>query len=181
MRKFAGVCLAAAMLVPVGLIAAAPAGAAAPKTTCKTASGTATFKPALPALGSKVTVKPTITVTGTLSGCTGGGVKSAKISAVLKQAIAGNCTTLLKGATANIAGSETLTWDTKATSTVKVLKLAGVTGKPTQTNATGAVTSGLFLKAKQTGTLNFTPLTGGCTTKPLSKVSFKQVTAFKLT
>ena len=180
MRKFAGVCLAAAMLLPMGLIAAAPAGAAAPKTTCSKASGTATFKPPLPALTSTAVVKPVITVTGTLTGCKGGGVTSAKIKAVLKQAIAGNCTTLLKGATANISGSETLTWNTKATSTVKTLKLAGVKGNATQTNATGAVTAGLFLKAKQTGTLAFTPLNKGCTGAPLAKVSFKQVTAFKL-
>jgi hypothetical protein len=169
------------MLLPVGLIAAAPAGAAATKTTCSKASGTATFKPALPALSSTAKVKPTITVTGTLSGCKGGGVTSAKIAALLKQGIAGNCTTLLSGATANIAGSETLTWNTKAKSTVKTLKLAGVTKKPTQTNATGTVSTGLFLKAKQTGTLNFKPLAGGCTTAPLSKVSFTNVTAFKLT
>lgn len=181
MRKFAGVCLAAAMLLPVGLIAAAPAGAAAPKTTCKTASGTATFSPALPKVGSTAKVKPTITVTGKLSGCTGGGVKSATISAVLKQANAGNCTTLLAGATANITGSETLKWNNKKTSTVKPLKLTGVTGHATQTTATGPVSAGLFLKAKQTGTLSFTPLNGGCTTAGLAKVSFKNVTAFKLT
>jgi hypothetical protein len=108
-------------------------------------------------------------------------VTSAKIAAVLKQAIAGNCTTLLAGKTANISGSETLTWNTKAKSTIKPLKLVGVTKKPTETNATGPVTTGLFAKAKQTGTLAFTPLNKGCTGGPLAKVSFKQVTALKLT
>jgi hypothetical protein len=168
------------MLLPVGLIAGAPAGAAAAKPTCKTASGTATFSPALPKAGVTTKVKPTITVTGKLGGCTGGGVTSATISAVLKQATAGNCTTLLAGATANISGSETLKWNTKKTSTVKPLKLTGVTGKVTQTTATGPVSAGLFAKSKQTGTLSFTPLNGGCTTAGLSKVSFKQVTAFKI-
>ena len=99
---------------------------------------------------------------------------------MLKQAIAGNSDTLLKGATANISGAETLTWNTKATSTVGKLVLKGVTGKATQTTATGAVTKGLFLKGKQSGTLNFTPLNKGCTGAPLAKVSFKQVTAFKI-
>ena len=105
---------------------------------------------------------------------------SGKIKAVLKQAIAGNCDSLLKGATANIAGSETITWNTKKTSTVKTLKLTGVKGKATQTTATGAVTAGLFIQGKQGGTLAFTPLNGGCTSAGLSKVSFKQVTAFKI-
>jgi hypothetical protein len=181
MRKFAGVCLAAAMLLPVGLIAAAPAGAAAPKVSCTKASGTATFSPPLPKVKNKTTVKPTITVIGTLSGCTGGGVKTAQIKAVLKQAIAGNCDSLLAGATANISGTETITWNTKATSTVKPLKLTGVSKKATQTTATGPVSAGLFAKAKQTGTLGFTPLNGGCTSAGLAKVSFKNITAFKLT
>jgi hypothetical protein len=169
------------MVLPVGLIAASPSGAAAAaKTSCSKASGTATFKPPLPPVPSTVKVKPTITVTGTLSGCKGGGVTSAKIKSVLKQAIAGNCTTLLKGATANISGAETLTWNTKKTSTIGKLVLKGVTGKPTQTTASGAVTAGLFLKAKQTATLNFKPLGGGCTSAPLSKVSFVNVGALKL-
>ena len=57
MRKFAGVCLAAAMLLPVGLIAASPSGAAAAKPTCKTATGTATFSPALPKIKATTKVK----------------------------------------------------------------------------------------------------------------------------
>ena len=178
MRKVAGVLFTAAMVLPVAVMVS-PAGSAAATPTCKAASGTATFTPPLPKVGVATLVKPTIKVTGTLSGCTGGGVTGAKIASTLKQAIAGNCTTLLKGATANIAGSETLTWNTKATSTV-ALKLTGVKGKATQTTATGTVSAGLFKGAKQAGTLSFTPLAGGCTTASLAKVSFKQVTTFTL-
>jgi hypothetical protein len=177
MRKFAGVLVAAAMMLPVGLMAS-PAGAAA-GTTCKTASGTATFTPPLPKVGSTTKVKPTIKVTGTLSGCTGGGVTGATISATLKQAIAGNCSSLVAGATANIAGTETITWNTKATSTV-ALKLTGVTKKATETTATGPVSAGLFKGSKQSGTLNYTPLNGGCGKAALAKVSFKQITAITI-
>jgi hypothetical protein len=173
MRKFAGVFFAAAMLLPAGLMAS-PAGAAT-GTTCKSASGTATFTPPLPKLNATTKVKPTIKVTGTLSGCTGGGVTGAKITATLKQAVAGNCSSLIAGATANISGTETITWNTNVTSTV-ALKLTGVTKKATETTATGPVSAGLFKGAKQSGTLNYTPLNGGCTTAALVKVTFKQIT-----
>ena len=81
---------------------------------------------------------------------------------------------------ANISGTETLTWNTKKTTTVKTLKLVGVTGKVTQTNATGAVTAGLFVGSKQSGTLNYVPLAKGCISAPLSKVSFTAETPIKI-
>ena len=56
------------------------------------------------------------------------------------------------------------------------LKLTVVTGKVTQTIATGPVTLGLFKGSKQGGTLAYTPLAGGCTTAALAKVTFKQQT-----
>jgi hypothetical protein len=177
MRKFAGVLLAAAMVLPAAMIAS-PAGAAG-GTTCKVASGSATFTPALPKPGATTKVKPTLKVTGKLSGCTGGGVTGGTIAATLKQAVAGNCSSLLAGATANIAGTETITWNTGKTSTV-ALKLTGVTGKVTQTVATGPVSKGLFVGSKQGGTLVYTPLAGGCTTAALAKVTFKQQTAFTI-
>ncbi len=178
MRKVAGVLFSAAMVLPLAVMVS-PAGSAAAKPTCKAASGTATFTPPLPKIKDPKLVKPTIKITGTLTGCTGGGVTSAKIAATLKQAIAGNCTTLLAGKTANIAGTETLTWNTKATSTI-ALKLTGVTGKATQTSATGKVTKGLFIGGTQGGITVFAPVAGGCTTAPLAKVTFKQQTAFTI-
>jgi len=114
-----------------------------------------------------------------VSDCTGGGVTGAKITATLKQAIAGNCSSLIAGATANIAATETITWNTNATSTV-ALKLTDVTKKAAQTTATGPVSAGLFKGAKQSGTPNYTPLSGGCTKAALVKVSFKQLTAITI-
>jgi hypothetical protein len=166
--------LTAATLLPVGLIAA-PAGAAA-KTTCKSAGGSATFTPALPKVGSTAKVKPTIKIVGgKLAGCTGGGVTGGTLAATIKFANAANCSSLLNGAPTGAKGTETITWSNKQTSTV-TLTLAAVKGKPTQTKAAGVVTAGLFKGAKQSGTLNYTPLNGGCTTANLAKVTFKQVT-----
>jgi len=161
-------------MLPIGLIAS-PAGAAV-KTTCKTASGSATFTPALPKVGSTAKVKSTIKIAGAkVAGCKGGGVTSAKLAATVKFANASNCDSLLAGKPTGAKGTETITWSNNKTSTVSIA-LAGFAGKPTQTKVTGTVTSGQFKGAKQSGTLAYTPLNGGCTSAGLSKVSFKQVT-----
>ena len=165
--------LAAATMLPVGVLAS-PAGAAV-KTTCKSASGSATFTPALPKVGSTAKVKPTIKIAGGKLTCTGGGVTGGTLAATIKFANAANCSSLLAGAPTGAKGTEIITWSNKQTSTV-TLTLAAVTGKPTQTKATGVVTAGLFKGAKQAGTLNYTPLNGGCTSANLAKVTFKQVT-----
>jgi hypothetical protein len=166
--------LAAATMLPVGLFAG-PAGAAV-KTSCKTATGSATFTPALPKIGSTTKVKPTINVAGAkLAGCTGGGVTGGTLAATVKFANAANCSSLLAGSPTGTKGTETIIWSNKQTSTIS-LTLTAVKGKPTQTNAIGVVTAGLFKGAKQAGTLNYTPVGGGCTSANLSKVTFKQVT-----
>ena len=170
----AAMLLAVGTMLPVGILSA-PAGAAV-KTSCKSATGSASFTPALPKAGSTAKVKPTIKIAGgKLASCTGGGVTSGTLAATIKFANAANCSSLLAGAPTGAKGTETITWSNKKTSTV-TLTLAAVKGKPTQTKATGVVTAGLFKGAKQAGTLNYTPLTGGCTSANLAKVTFKQVT-----
>ena len=178
--KFAGVLLTTtAMLLPVGLFAS-PADAVG-GTVCKTASGTATFLPALPPVSSTVKNKPTVTIkNGKLAGCVGGGVTSATLAATLKFGLASNCKSLLGGAATNTKGTEKITWNNKSTSTV-TLTLAGVAKKPTNINATGPVTLGLFKGSKQSGTLAFTLPAGACTTKPLSTVTFKVLPTSKIT
>ena len=177
--KFAGVLLASAMLLSVGLVAS-PAGAVA-GTVCKTASGTATFSPALPAVSSTVKNKPTVTIkNGKIGGCVGGGITGGTLTATLKFGLASNCKSLLAGGATNTKGTEKITWNTKATSTV-TLSLVGVAKKPTNINATGPVTLGLFKGEKQAGTLAFTLPTGACTSKPLSTVTFKVLPTSKIT
>ena len=178
--KFAGVLLATALVLPAGLMAS-PLGAAAAGTVCKTATGTATFSPALPSVKVTTKNKPTVTIkNGKLGGCTTGGVTGGTLTATLKFGLASNCKSLLAGGATNTKGTEKITWNTKATSTV-TLSLVGVTKKPTNINATGPVTAGLFKGEKQSGVLVFTLPAGACTSKPLSTVTFKVLPTSKVT
>jgi hypothetical protein len=174
--------IAAALVLPFGLVAAEGSASAAAGTTCQTASGTATFKPPLPHLGSSTTVKPKIVVKhAKTSGCTGGGVMRATFGAVLKAKTATNCAILLAGpAPANPPiGTLTTTWNTGKTSTVAVT-LSAVTGQPTEARITGTVTAGLFSGLHFDETIAFTPKTGDCVTTDLSAVTFVQVTPLQI-
>jgi hypothetical protein len=174
MRKFAGALVALTVALPIGLIAS-PAMAAS-GTTCKTASGTAKFSPALPILSSKAKVFDVLTATGPVSGCTGGGVTSGttKVNAP-KDKNGANCTTLTTSKTPTTA-TEIITWNTKATSTVAI-KLSPVAGKPPTTRSlTGTVTAGLFKGMHQSGQVSYTLPAGACMTKALTSVTYKGIT-----
>ena len=172
MRKVAGVLVAATMMLPVGLIAT-HAGAAAATPTCKALAGTATFTPAIPKAGSANKVKTTVGIKGAkLSGCTGGGVTGGTVNSTLKFGIAANCSSLLSGAATKTAGTVSIVWNTKATSTVGKATLVGVTGHPTQSTVSGAITAGLFKGKKVSVVTNYIIPKGGCTTADLAKVTF---------
>jgi hypothetical protein len=169
--------LAAALVVPAGLVAAPDAGAAG-GTTCAHSSGTATFKPALPKSGSSTTVKPKVIVKkAKTTSCSGGGVTGATFNSTAKFHTATNCDILLSGQPSPHppTGTITTTWNTGATSVASVT-LNPVSGQPTETHVTGTVTSGLFNGMKLDQTLSFTPKTGDCLTTDLSQVTFKEVT-----
>jgi hypothetical protein len=175
--RVAGVLFAAAMVLPVGLIAS-PAGAVG-GTSCKTATGSATFTPALPKLGNKTMVLSTVKATGAkIGGCVGGGVTSATASITAKFAKPGNCTTLATAKTANPTnGTGTWTWNTKKTSTI-ALTLTGGTGKnATHAALAGTVTAGVFKGSKLSGTVIYAIPAGACQKVALTKVTFKQLTA----
>ena len=175
MRKIPVVVLAAALVVPFGAIASR-AGAAG-GTTCQTIKGSATFKPALPKLGVSTKVLSSVSVAnGTFGDCVGGGVTAGTVKLASKFSKPGNCATLATGGSANpTKGTETITWNTKQTSTV-ALTLTGVNGQPTQAKVTGTVAAGLFKGAKQSGTVAYVIPKGGCTAKALSIVAVRQVT-----
>jgi hypothetical protein len=177
MRKVSGVLLTAAMVLSVGMVAALPGGAAvAAKPTCKTLSGTATFAPALPKIGSPTKTKPVVTSKGgKLGGCTGGGVTGGTLGSKLTFGIASNCSSLLAGGTTNTKGTVNIVWNNKKTSTAAVT-LKGVPKKATTTTIAGTITAGLFKASKVSVVIVFTPLKGGCTSGPLTSVTFKQVT-----
>jgi len=173
MRKVAGVLLVAALAVPAGLVAFSPAGAAG-GTICSSAQGSAVFSPPLPVVSSKVLVKGTLTATGTLGKCVGGGVTSAHtLFKSTKDAVGSNCKKLITfdPKSKGTVGTETITWNTGKTSTV-ALTLKQVKGAPTTTNVTGTVTAGLFVGSHQTGQVKYTTPAGACTAKPLAKVTY---------
>jgi hypothetical protein len=176
MRKFAGVLVAAALVLPAGIIAAAPAGAAG-GVTCKTATGTATFAPALPVLKSKTLVKGTLNAVGALAKCTGSpGVTSAKTKFTSPKSKTGsNCTTLTSPdpKSKGTIGTIVVTWNNKKTSTAKVFAIKQVSKKdPTHATTTGKITAGLFVGKTISGTVLYKLPAGACTTKPLAKVTY---------
>jgi hypothetical protein len=174
MRKVLGLFLASALVLPLAVMVS-PAGSAAAKPTCKTLSGTATFSPALSNTAAKS--KPTVTIKGAkLAGCTGGGVTGGTVGTVLKFGVASNCASLIKGDSTKTSGTTTVVWNTKATSVAKVT-LVGVPKKPTSQTVAGTISTGLFKGSKLSVVTIFTIPKGGCTTAPLSKVTFKQVSA----
>jgi hypothetical protein len=166
--------MAAALVVPAGMIALPSAGAAGTGTKCTKSSGTATFKPALPKSGSTTKVKPTITVKkAKTTGCSGGGVKSNSFSSKAKFHDATNCDILLGGTPGPHPPTGTITtkWNTGDTS-VAAVTLNPVSGQPTMTHVTGTVTSGLFNGLHLDVTLSFAPKTGDCVSSDLSQVTF---------
>ena len=92
MRKFAGILMSAALVLPAAVLLGQPAGAAG-GTSCKTGKGSATFTPPLPKLGSPTKVKDVLKSKGTLAGCSGA-VKSATITGVSPKSTGSNCTTI---------------------------------------------------------------------------------------
>ena len=175
--------MAAALVMPAGmLVASAPVAGAAGGTTCAGTSGTATFTPPLPKVGSTATVTPVVTIKGgKITGCSGGGVTSGTFNSKITFHDPTNCQKLLNGdPVANPpTGKITTTWNTTQVSVAKV-KLLQVSGQPTQTHVVGKVVSGLFVGLKLDQTISFAPKTGDCVNTDLSQVTFKQQTSLKI-
>ena len=172
MRKVLGVFLAVAMLAPIGVIGAAPAGAAASGTTCKSFGGTGSFTPSLPKLGTTGKVKAVLTASGSMSGCSGT-VSSGSFKFVSSKSAAENCKTLATAPTPTIKATGVITWNTKATSTFAI-KITEVPMSPlTNQVIAGTITAGLFAGRSLKGKLAYAPLNGGCTTTGLAQISFQ--------
>lgn len=177
MRKTLGLLFAASLLVPVGVIAAGPAGAAAKVPTCKTLSGKQTYSPALPKIGVATKVNSNVTTTANIGGCTGGGVTSGKSSS--KSVYKGNCTTLVthKGAT---KGSATIKWSNGKTSSVSTsLTTTSKPGaSPVLATLVSKFTAGAFKGTTSTVHLKATPPKDACTKKSLTGYVFVNVGKF---
>ena len=187
MRKSLVLFAAAAMMLPIGIITAAPAGAAT-VTQCSAAAGTGTFTPAIAKGITAATQGPKrsskLSSTGTVSGCVGGGVKSGKTKFVqTSKPTPGNCYTLLhpKASSPGTLGTLTITWNTNAVSTAKGFKIKQTTA--TEATTTGKITSGKFVGKTIKGTVSFKPKQGDCVNSDLKSVSYtnKKGTKFVIT
>ena len=160
--------MAIALLAPIAVLSAGPAGAAG-GTTCKTLTGTATITPGLGATAKN----QKILSTSSIGGCTGGGVTKGTGKAT-NTTPNGNCTGLAKNGTKSSI-SEVITWNTGKTST-----LAGstVTGPKTgQATITLKVTKGLFIGLHGSQIIAFKITKGACTDKsPVTALSISVVT-----
>jgi hypothetical protein len=167
--------LAAALMLPVAIIASSPAGAAG-GTSCKSGSGTATFTPALPILSSKVKVKDVLKSTGKVSGCSGA-VKSATLVGVSPPSTGSNCLTLATPSKTPTKVTLTVKWNAGKPSTIAA-QLSAIKGVAVTTQAvTGTVKSGQFAGSKLTGKLKYTLPAGACSKTPLSKVTYADIGA----
>ena len=170
MRKYLGVALMVAALLPLAVYMAQPSGAAGTGISCSKLTGTAVWSPPAPKIGSTKKVKSTVKATGTVSGCTGTkGITSGKFTFLSKATTAGNCSTLLSSKKASTATSS-ITWNNKKKSASSKLTLTPA-GTATL-KVSGKVSSGTVFTGKAVGaTVVFTPLNGGCTKNDLSKAS----------
>jgi hypothetical protein len=183
MRKFLGLFCAAAMMLPVAVITASPAAAAAGP-TCAKAAGTAKFTPGLPPIGNSTKVKSKLTSTGTVTKCTGvKGVTGGHTTFTQTSKSTGsNCTTLAtpKPSTPPTKGTLTIKWSNGKTSKAPNTAIKQV--KATEANITGKITSGAFVGKTIKGTVTFkVPQDGSCSTKPLTKVTYTNKTGTKFT
>lgn len=162
-RVIAGVSVGGAVLLGSTMIGSGIAGAM-PATTHTTCSekGTVTFKPGLTSFGPPGRAT-TETISGTLSKCTGGGVKSATFGGKLssKNQSCGS---------GSASGTVTLRWNTSRTSTETLTVTTNGLGSTTYK---GKVTAGLFMGDSLSGSRSLSPVSGACSSSsPLTKASF---------
>jgi hypothetical protein len=148
-----------------------------PKNSCLSSSGTGTFTPGLPVKGS--TVKSSMSFKGTLSGCSGGGVKSGHLTFTSSKGAPTNCQTFVttygpnsKGA----VGTATIKWNTGKTSTLTLTSKLASSTAANLSNVTGTVTSGLFQGSHMTSQVGSSTPSDACVSKPATTFSYSQAT-----
>ena len=173
MRKAFGLLFATSLLIPIGMLSMAPAGAVA-GTTCSAFKATITNTPGLAKVGVTAKANVTVKLVGALTGCVGGGVTKAAITQTYKYN--GNCTTFITGkggTTTPAVPVATFKWSngktSTATSTTKLLTKPGAT--PAKLTLSTKITAGLFVGAKSTGTVTLAAPTGSCGSIPGSKAT----------
>jgi hypothetical protein len=138
-KRFAGVGLAIAMMAPIGVLSAQPAGAAA-LVTCAKPSGSVTFTP-----GYGATPKiQTTTFKLPIKGCKGGGVTSGTSAGKTVGKTKQSCADFAKNAS-NQTTNVTITWNNKKTSTAALKTAITTSGSSLIATVSGKVSKGLFL------------------------------------
>jgi hypothetical protein len=158
MRSAVRITMVFALLAPVAVLGAVPAGAAA-GTTCAAQSGTATIQPGITMRATTVT----ITIREKLSKCSGGGVTSGTevVNLVSKGA---TCNGLAKTGIKTGPSAGKITWNNKKASTISVTTVSS----GLNANVTGSVKSGLFAGQKIASAIRYDQSEGTCPTTPLT-------------
>jgi len=169
--------LATLLVLGAGALGAVPARAAsaASGTSCRVSNGTMSFTPTLPKLGNSSKVFPRLSISGSVSDCTGGGVSSGQLGITTPTSKTGmNCATLAAYSATPISGTEVIVWNSGSTSTI-ALKIVDVKTSPTMERLQGTVTSGLYKGQKESGLIQYSLPTGGCTKSGFSSASYRLV------
>ncbi|MGO9876503.1 MAG: hypothetical protein ACLPVY_22230 [Acidimicrobiia bacterium] len=172
MRKAAGLLFAMGLLIPAGVLAAAPAGSAVAGPTCNTFTASVTVTPPLPRLGESLSVIATVRSIGKIGGCKGDGVSYAAFTDSYKYR--GNCTTFVTGkGGVTTPGPSSLSWSngkaSVATTTAALVSKVGVT--PVILKITSKITKGQFVGTTASGNVKATSPAGTCKTSGLAKAT----------
>ena len=171
MKSLIRITMAIAVLAPLAVMTAAPAGAAN-SVSCTASAGTATIKPGITPTATNVT----ITVKETLTKCSGGGITSGSETASILSKGA-NCAGLAKKGTKTGPIKGTITWSNKKTSSVSLTTVSNGLAA----TATGSVTAGLFAGKKISTAIIYSLKTGTCTAKsPLTALTIKGTKPFTI-
>ncbi len=179
MRRGLGLLFAISLVLPLGVLAASPAGAVntlLPK--CTSLSGTQTYTPGLPPLSSNKTVKPTVATHIKITGCSGGsGITGGKSDSVVKPTAKTkptNCKIL--SASSGKPGAPTvgkIIWSNGQTSTTSnVLTVNKATATTITATLVSKYTAGLGKGKTSTVKITATPNKGYCVSAAFTKSTF---------
>jgi hypothetical protein len=166
MKKIGILTMAIALLAPMVVLTAGPAGAAA-VVTCAKPAGSVTFTPGLGATPKLQTTTFTLPITG----CKGGGVTGGSSKGSAKGTTKQSCGTF--AAAGKTVTKVTITWNTKKTSTATLTTAVSIAGKTGITaTVSGKISAGLFVGKTLKTKVGVTIPTGVCTdAKPLKKAT----------
>jgi hypothetical protein len=156
LKRVFGVGIAIALMTPIGVLAAQPAGAA-PIVTCAKPSGKLPLSPPLDSTKKQII---TIKINLPIKGCKGGGVTSGISTGQSKTSKPVNCAEFLSNPS-NTSLTTTITWNTKKTSVYKATTTSKVVNGAIVATLTGKITKGIFLGKKVATTVKVT-FDGNC-------------------